>query len=57
MWVFPEVRDELSSPYKITGKIVGFYRPIIIFTFLYSSRGDKIFWAAWQQALPEFKFS
>jgi hypothetical protein len=39
------VRDQVSHPYKTTGKIKVFY--ILIFTFLDSRREDKRFWTEW----------
>jgi hypothetical protein len=39
-----EVRDQISRPYK-TNIIWAKY--ILIFTFLYIAREDKIFWIVW----------
>jgi hypothetical protein len=39
------VRDQVSHPYKTTGKIIDLY--ILIFTFLGSRREDKRFWTEW----------
>jgi hypothetical protein len=47
-----KVRDQVSHPYKTTGRITGFY--ILTFTFLDSKRDDKRLWTEWQQAFPEF---
>jgi hypothetical protein len=41
----PNVRDQVSHPYRSTGKIILLY--IVIFTFLDSRREDKRFWTEW----------
>jgi hypothetical protein len=46
------VTDQVSHPYKTTGKITVLY--ILIFIFWDSRREDKRFWTEWQQALLEF---
>jgi hypothetical protein len=46
------IRDQVSHPYRTTGKIIVLYIPI--FMFFYSRREDKRFWTEWKQALPEF---
>jgi hypothetical protein len=39
------VRDQVSHPYRPTGKIIDLY--IVIFAFLDSRREDKRFWTEW----------
>jgi hypothetical protein len=46
------LRDQVSHPYRTTGKIIVLY--IVIFTLLDSRREDKWFWTEQWQALPEF---
>jgi hypothetical protein len=46
------MRDPVSHPYKITGRILVLY--ILTFTFLDSRGEDKRLWTEWQQAFPEF---
>ena len=46
------VMDQVSHPYKTTGKITVLY--IFIFKFLVSKLEDSRFCTEWQQAFPEF---
>jgi hypothetical protein len=46
----PKARDQVSHPYRTTGKIIVFY--MLLFTFL-ESRQDIEFWTEWQHALIE----
>jgi hypothetical protein len=46
------VRDQVSHPYKTTGKITVLYT--LIFIFLDSNLEDKIFCPERQQAFPDF---
>jgi hypothetical protein len=39
------MRNQVSHPYKATGKIIELY--VLIFTFLYSRREDKRFRTSW----------
>jgi hypothetical protein len=39
------IRDQVSDPYRNTGKIILLY--ILIFTFSDSRRGEKRFWTEW----------
>jgi hypothetical protein len=39
------VRDHVSHPYRIIGKLKFFY--IVIFTFIDSRREDRSFWTEW----------
>jgi hypothetical protein len=41
----PSVRDQVSHPYKTTGRIMVLY--ILTFTFLDSRREDKRLWTEW----------
>jgi hypothetical protein len=47
-----KVRDQVSHPYKTTGKIIILY--ILMYTFLDSRREGKRFWAECLHVLPEF---
>jgi hypothetical protein len=46
------MKDQVSHPYKTTGRIVVLY--ILTFTFLDSRWEDKRLWTEWQQAFPEY---
>jgi hypothetical protein len=46
------VRDQVSHPYKTTGRIMVLY--ILTFMFLDRRRDDKRLWTEWWQAFPEF---
>jgi hypothetical protein len=46
------VRDQVSHPYKTTGRIMVLC--ILTFTFLDSRREDKRLWTEWQHTFPEF---
>jgi hypothetical protein len=41
----PNVRDQVSHPYKIAGKIIVLY--ILIFTYIDNRREDRRFWNEW----------
>jgi hypothetical protein len=45
-------RDQVSQPYKTTGRIMVLY--ILNFKFLDSRREDWRLWTEWLQAFPEF---
>jgi hypothetical protein len=45
-------RDQVTHPYRTTGKIIVFY--ILIFKCFDSRREDRRFWTEWKQAVPEF---
>jgi hypothetical protein len=46
------VSDQVSHPYKTTGKIIVLY--ILIFISFDSKLEEKIFCTEWQQAFPDF---
>jgi hypothetical protein len=46
------VRDQVSHPYKTTGRIMILY--ILTFTFLNSRREHRRLWTAWSWAFPDF---
>jgi hypothetical protein len=46
------IRDQVSHPYKTTGRIMVFY--ILTFKTLDSRREDRRLWTEWLQAFPEF---
>jgi hypothetical protein len=46
------VSDQVSQPYKTTGKIIVLY--ILTFKFCYSKLEDKRFCTEWQEAFPDF---
>jgi hypothetical protein len=52
LYFFLNVRDQVSHPYRITGKNIVSY--ILLYVF-YSRRENKNFWTERQEALPEFK--
>jgi hypothetical protein len=45
------IRDQVSHPYRTTGKMIVLY--ILIFKFFGSRGEDRRFLTVWQQALPE----
>jgi hypothetical protein len=47
-----DVRDQVSHPYKTTGRIIVLY--ILTFMFLDSRLEDERLWTQWQQTFPEF---
>jgi hypothetical protein len=47
----PIVRDQISHPYRTTGKIIIWH--ILLIVLLDSRREDKIFWTERWQAYPE----
>jgi hypothetical protein len=46
------VKDQVSRPYRTTGKIIVLH--ILIITFLDSTHEDRKFSTEWYQELPEF---
>jgi hypothetical protein len=52
LWSSLHVRDQVSHPYRTTGKIIKLHIPI--FMFLGGRREEKRFWTELKQALPEF---
>jgi hypothetical protein len=47
------VRDQVSHPYKLTGKIRVVCVCVLIFIFFNSKREHKWFWAEFLPAVPE----
>jgi hypothetical protein len=44
------LRDQISHPYRTTGKIFVLYT--LIFMFFHSRQEDRRFWTEWQQTIP-----